>query len=80
MNMRPAEIGDEGVVLGLESHGSIATLILQIAEDEQAYLYGDWRMVADLVDAFVGEHVEVVEAEGSAFGAHGIRPLDIAIR
>ena len=80
MNIRPAEIGDQGVVVGLHSHGSIATLILQIAEEEQAYLYGEWRMIAELVDAFVGERVEAVEAEGSAYGAHGIRPLDIAIR
>ena len=75
MNMRPAEVGDEGVLLGLERHGSIATLILQVDEDEQAYLYGDWRMVADLVEAFAGERVEVVEAEGSSYGAHAIRPV-----
>lgn len=66
--------------MGLNSQGSIATLILQIAEDEQAYLYGDWRMIAELVDAFVDEHVEVVETEGSAYGAHGIRPLGITTR
>ena len=77
MHMRPAEIGDEGVVLGLENHGSIATLLLQVSDDEQVYLYGDWRMVADLVEAFAGERVEVVEAEGSAYGAHGIRSLDM---
>ena len=41
MNTRPAEIGDEGVLLGLESHSSIATLILQGGENELAYLYGD---------------------------------------
>lgn len=76
MNMRPAEIGDEGVLLGLESHGSIATLILQVSEDELAYLYGDTRMVASLVEAFAGERVAVVEDEGSAYGAHGIRPLE----
>ena len=80
MSTCPAEIGDEGVVLGLESHGSISTLILQIEEDEQAYLYGDWRMIANIVEAFEGERVEVVETRGSAYGAHGIRPLDIAIR
>ena len=79
MNARPAEIGDEGVVLGLDCHGSISTLILQIDEDEQAYLYGDWRMVANIVEAFEGERVEVVETEGSTYGAHGIRPLDMAI-
>ena len=80
MNIRPAEIGDQGVVVGLNSHGSIAPLILQIAKEEQVYLYGDWRMIAELVDAFVGERVGVVETEGSAYGAHNIRPLDIAIR
>lgn len=77
MNIRAAEIGDEGVLLGLESHGSIASLFLQVGEDEQVYLYGEWRMVADLVEAFAGERVEIVEAEGSAYGAHGIRPLGI---
>ena len=80
MHTRPAEIGDEGVLLGLESHGSIAALVLQVAEGEQAYLYGDWRMVADLVEAFEGDRVEVVEAEGSAYGAHGLRPLDMTIQ
>ena len=75
MNMRPAEIGDEGVVLGLESHGSIATLILQVGEGEQVYLYGGWRMAANLVEAFAGECVEIVGAEGSVYGAHGIRSL-----
>lgn len=80
MNNRPAEIGDEGVVLGLENFGSIAALVLQVGEDELAHLYGDWRMVADLVEAFAGERVEIVETEGSAYGAHGIRPLDIATR
>jgi hypothetical protein len=75
MNIQPAEIGDEGVLLGLESHGSIGTLIFQVGDDEQAFLYGDWRMVADIVEAFEGERVEVVEEEGSSYGAHGIRPL-----
>lgn len=75
MTMRPAEIGDQGTVVGLEGYGSIATLVLQVAEEEQAYLYGEWRMVTDLVDAFLGEHVEIVETEGSFYGAHGIRPM-----
>ena len=76
MKIRPAEIGDQGTVVGLESHGSIAALVLLVGEDEQAYLYGDWRMVAGLAAAFAGEPVEVVEGEGSAYGAHDIRPLD----
>ena len=80
MNMRPAEIGDEGVLLGLVSHGSIATLILQVGDDEQVYLHGDWRVVAEIADSFEGEHVEVVEGEGSAYGAHGIQPLDGTLR
>ena len=79
MNTRPAQIGDQGTVVGQESYGSIATLLLQVGDDEQVYLYGDWRMVADLVEAFAGERVEVVEAEGSAYGAHSIRPLDVVI-
>ena len=80
MNNRLAEIGDEGVLLGLESHGSIAALALQVGDDELIHLYGDWRMVADLVETFQGERVEVVETVDSAYGAHGIRPLDIATR
>ena len=79
MNIRPAEIGDEGVVLSLESHGSIGALILQI-EEEQVYIYGDWRMIADLVAAFAGERVEIVETEDSPYGAHGICPLDMVSR
>lgn len=76
MNLRPAQIGDQGTLVGLEGHGSIATLVLQVGEEEQAYLYGDWRMVADLVAAFAGEPVEVVEGEGSSYGAHDIMPLE----
>ena len=76
MDTRPAEIGDEGVLLGLESHGSVATLLVQVGEDERAYLCGDWRMVAYLVDAFQGERVEIVEDEGSVYGAHGVRPME----
>jgi hypothetical protein len=76
MTIRPAEIGDQGVLLGLESHGSIGTLILRVGDDEQAFLYGDWRMVTDIVEAFEGERVEVVRDEGSSYGAHGIRPLE----
>ena len=76
MHIRPAEIGDEGVLIGLESHGSICTLVLQIGEGEQAYLHGDWRMVADTAEAFEGERVAVIEDEGSAYGAHAIRLLE----
>ena len=72
MHIRPAELGDEGVLLGLESHGSIGTLILQVGDDEQAYLHGDGRMAAEIA----GQRVEVVEGEGSPWGAHAIRPLD----
>ena len=75
MRLRPAEIGDQGTVVDLESHGSIATLVLQVGDEEQAYIYGDRRMVADLVAALAGEPVEVVEGEGSAYGAHDIMPL-----
>ena len=67
---------DSTVLLGLESHGSIGTLILQVGDDEQAFLHGDWRMVAEIADAFEGERVEVVEGEGSPWGAHAIGPLD----
>ena len=74
MHIRPADIGDEGVVLGLERHGSVGTLILQVGDDEQAYLHGDWRMVAEIANAFEAERVEIVEAEGSSYGAHGVRP------
>ena len=35
-------------------------------------------LVANLVEAFAAERVKVVEAEGSAYGAHGIRPLSWA--
>ena len=76
MNMRPAELGDQGTLVGLQSYGSIATLVLQIGDDQQAYLSGDWRMVADLVEAFGGQRVEVVEGEGSPYGAHDIRQVD----
>ena len=74
--MRPAQIGDQGTLVGQESHGSIATLLLQVAENEQAFIYGDRRMVADLVATFAGEPVEVVEGEGSPYGAHDILPLE----
>ena len=76
MNIRPAQIGDEGVLIGLESHGSIGTLVLQVGDNEQAYIYGDRRMIAEITDAFEGERVEVVVGEGSAYGAHDIRPLE----
>jgi hypothetical protein len=75
MNIRPAEIGDEGVLVGLESHVSIGTLMLQVGDDEQAYLHGDWRMLADILEAFEGQPVEVAQAEGSSYGAHAIRPF-----
>ena len=78
MNTRPAEIGDVGIVLGLERYGSISGLLLQTEEGEQAHLWGDARMVEAIVDALLGERVEVVEAEGSVYGAHGICPLDAA--
>ena len=78
MRLRPAEIGDQGTLIGLESHGSIAALVLRVGDDEQAHLFGDWRMVGDLVEAFKGWRVEVVEGEGSAFGAHDIRPCEYA--
>ena len=76
MNTRPAEIGDVGVVLGLERYGSISGLLLQTEGGEPAHLWGDARMVEAIVDALLGERVEVVEAEGSVYGAHGICPLD----
>ena len=76
MHIRPAEIGDDGVLLCLERHGSIGTLILQVGADEQAYLHGDWRMAAEIAAAFEGERVEVVEGESSPWGAHAIRSLN----
>ena len=76
MHIRHAEVGDEGVLLGLESHGSVGTLILQVGDDEQAYLHGDWRMVAEITVTFEGERVEVIEDQGSPWGAHAIRSLD----
>lgn len=76
VNIRPAEIGDQGTLATLRSHGSIVVLVLQISAEEQAYLFGDWRMVADLVEAFGGQRVEVVEGEGSPYGAHDIRPVE----
>lgn len=78
MTTRTAEIGDIGILAGQERHGSISGLLIQIDGDTQAYLNGDWRMISHLVEAFEGERVEVVEAEGSGYGAHGIRPLDNA--
>ena len=69
MNSRPAQVGDEGVLLGSESHGGMATLTIQVGEDQLAYLHGDWRMVADLVEALQGERVEIVETEGSVYAA-----------
>ena len=75
MNIRPADIGDEGDVVGWKSHGSVATLLLQVGEGEQVGLLGDWRMVSHLAEALAGERVVVVASEGSHHGAHGIRPL-----
>ena len=73
MNIRPAQVGDEGVLLGQESQGGMATLTIQIGEGQLAYLHGDWRTVADLVEALQGERVEIVEAEGSVYGAYAVR-------
>ncbi len=78
MTTRTAKIGDIGILAGQERHGSISGLLIQIDAETQAHLYGDWRMVNDLVETFEGGQVEVVEAEGSGYGAHGIRPLDRA--
>ncbi len=76
MTTRPAEIGDIGILAGQERHGSISGLLIQIDADTQAHLYSDWRLVSDLVEAFEGEQVEVVETEDNGYGAHGILPLD----
>ena len=51
--------------MGAQSRGSMATPILQVCEDELAHLCGDWL-------AFEGEQVKIVDAEGSAYGAHGV--------
>ena len=76
MRIRPAEIGDEGVLLGSEAHGSLGTLILQLNEGEQAFLHGDWRMVAEIADTLAGERIEVIKGEGSSYGAHDLRHLE----
>ena len=73
--MRPAKIGDQGTLVGLQSHGSITALVLQINGHEQAYLYGDWRVVRDLAEAFQGQCIEVVAGDGSTYGAHDILPI-----
>ena len=76
MNIRPAQIGDTGTVSGSMEHGSITMLIIQIAVDAEVFIYGDWRMITPIVEATLGERVEVVEGEGSAWGAHAIRPVE----
>ena len=76
MTIRPAKIGDRGTLVCLENHGSTAVLALQISDEEQAYLIGDWRMVADLVEAFGGERVEIIEGEGSSWSAHDVRQVE----
>ena len=76
MNSRPAEIGDCGVLVGQDRHGTISGLLIQIDKDTQAHLFGDWRMVGHIVEAVEGERIEVVVTDGSSYGAHGIRPLD----
>ena len=73
--MRPAKIGDQGTLVGLQSHGSIAALVLQTNGHEQAYVYGDWRVVRDLAEVFQGERIKVVVGDGSTYGAHDILPI-----
>ena len=75
MTMRLAKIGDQGTLVGLQSHGSIAALVLQTNDHEQASLYGDWRVIRDLAEAFQGQRIEVVAGEGSTYGVHGILPI-----
>ena len=43
------------------------------AGEVQADIYSDWRMIVPLVKATLGERVEVVEGDGSLWGAHGLR-------
>ena len=76
--MRPAKIGDQGTLVGLQNYGSIAALLIQVGADQHVSILGDWRMVANLLEAFAGEQVKVVEDEGSAYGAHDIRPVEDA--
>ena len=75
MTMRPAKIGDQGTLVGLQNHGSIAALVLQTNDHEQAYLSGDWRVVCDLAEAFQEQRIEVVASDGSTYGAHDILPI-----
>jgi len=59
------------VLLGRENHGSsVAALLLQIAADERAFLYGgDRRTVANLGRGVRGpQRVEVIKSEASAYG------------
>lgn len=40
MNIRQGQVGDEGVLLGSEGNGGMATLIVQVGEDLLACLHG----------------------------------------
>ena len=50
MSFRPAQVGDQGIVLGQESYGSIAALVLQVGEpvevvEGEASSYGAHNIV-----------------------------------
>ena len=75
MHLRPAQIGDIGTVSGSVDHGSITMLVIRIDDDTEVFLYGDWRMIKPIVAATLGERVEVVEGDGSLWGAHHVRAV-----
>ena len=76
-SIRCAEIGDVGVVVGARSMAGsgLGQIVIEISEGAAISIPGDWRTVMNLVEAFLGTEVEVIECEGSAYGCHALCPL-----
>lgn len=73
--LRPALIGDRGIVVGIlnSSASGLAQLAIRISPLEIALLCGDWRCIRDIADDLRGEEIEVVHGEGSDYGCHSVR-------
>jgi len=76
MRERRAHIGDVGVILGWRPHdlSGLAELLLDVS-DGYATLPGDWRCIRMIAEALGGQRVQIVEAEGSSYGCHGVVPV-----
>lgn len=85
-SVRLAKPGDQGTVIGVETHGmgsGMWTLIIErtnprakVRARNFVQLHGDWRPIRNIYEACKGQRVKIVKSEGSAYGCHGVMPLD----